>query len=380
MTRLVPIAVLAAALAAPPAFAKAQRHKQRPRIEMVFALDTTGSMGGLIAGAKKKIWHIVNGIVSGKPTPEVRIGLVAYRDKGDVYVTQVTQLSSDLDSVYAKLSKLSAGGGGDGPEDVNQALYDAVHKIEWSDSSVRALRVIFLVGDAPPHNDYKDVPNWRQSVGDAAQHGIVVNAIRCGNWVQTGTEWAKIARLGHGTFLTINQTGGMIATRTPYDKKLARLSTDLDSTYVLGGTRRTRMAAHHALKKAEATASAGGGTAAADRAAFRARGPAAESAPAPAAKADLVTAAAEGRAGLDKTLADDEALPAKLKKMPVGKRKGYLQAQAKKRQKIRTEMAKVARQRDKWLARHESKKTDAFDAKVVHVVRAQATAAADIAY
>ena len=54
-------------------------------------------MGGLLDGAKKKIWAICNQIAGGRPTPALRVGLVAYRDKGDDYVTQVTDLSRDLD-------------------------------------------------------------------------------------------------------------------------------------------------------------------------------------------------------------------------------------------------------------------------------------------
>ena len=38
-------------------------------------------MGGLIEGAKRKIWSIANEIASAKPTPKVRIGLLAYRDR-----------------------------------------------------------------------------------------------------------------------------------------------------------------------------------------------------------------------------------------------------------------------------------------------------------
>ena len=54
----------------------------KPRVEVTFVLDSTGSMGGLIEGAKQKIWSIANSIVSQKPVPEVRIGLITYRDRG----------------------------------------------------------------------------------------------------------------------------------------------------------------------------------------------------------------------------------------------------------------------------------------------------------
>ena len=57
---------------------------ERKTLEMVFALDTTGSMGGLIEGAKQRIWGIVNEVMQSESRPNVRIGLVAYRDRDAV--------------------------------------------------------------------------------------------------------------------------------------------------------------------------------------------------------------------------------------------------------------------------------------------------------
>src|SRR5204863_1336909 len=107
------LVLVAAALLAGRAAADApgQKAVARPKVEVVFCLDTTGSMGGLIAAAKAKVWAISNQIASGKPTPELKVGLVAYRDKGDAYVTQVHDLSDDLDAVYAKLKTFRAQGG-----------------------------------------------------------------------------------------------------------------------------------------------------------------------------------------------------------------------------------------------------------------------------
>ena len=69
----------------------------KPKVDLVFVLDTTGSMSGLIQTAKDKIWSIATTMASAQPTPEIRIGLVAYRDRGDRYVTKLVDLSSDLD-------------------------------------------------------------------------------------------------------------------------------------------------------------------------------------------------------------------------------------------------------------------------------------------
>ena len=104
-------------------------------LEMVFVLDTTGSMGGLLEGAKQRIWGIVNEVMQSSSHPSVKIGLVAYRDRGDQYVTQVLPLTDDLDKVYATLMDYQAAGGGDAPEDVRRALADGVTKAGWSRSS-----------------------------------------------------------------------------------------------------------------------------------------------------------------------------------------------------------------------------------------------------
>src|SRR4051794_28412760 len=148
------------------------------RIEVVFVLDTTGSMGGLIAAAKEKIWSIASTLAQAKQAPEISMGLVAYRDRGDAYVTQVVDLDKDLDSMYAKLMQFRADGGGDSPESVNQALDEAINKISWSQDS-STYRVVFLVGDAPPHMDYQDDVKYTTSVAAAAAKGIVVNTIQC---------------------------------------------------------------------------------------------------------------------------------------------------------------------------------------------------------
>src|SRR2546422_5427869 len=94
MHALIPVLLLAAAPAFPaerastPARVTAVTSVVRaaaPRVEVAFVLDTTGSMGGLIDGAKRKIWSIARRIGEGRPRPDLRIALVGYRDLGDEY-------------------------------------------------------------------------------------------------------------------------------------------------------------------------------------------------------------------------------------------------------------------------------------------------------
>src|SRR5262249_43726611 len=195
------------------------------RVEVVFVLDTTGSMGGLIAAAKEKIWSIASTLAQAKQAPEISMGLVAYRDRGDAYVTQVVDLDKDLDSMYVKLMQFRADGGGDSPESVNQALDDAINKISWSQDA-STYRVVFLVGDAPPHMDYQDDVKYPTTVAAAAAKGIVVNTIQCGNIRETVKPWQEIASLGHGRYFTVDQAGSAVAVATPFDDKIATLSAE----------------------------------------------------------------------------------------------------------------------------------------------------------
>jgi len=204
------------------------------KIEVVFVLDTTGSMSGLIATAKEKIWSIATTLAQAEQAPEIRIGLVGYRDRGDSYVTEVVDLSSDLDTMYARLMQFAADGGGDTPESVNRALYDAVHRISWSQDPSN-YQVIFLVGDAPPHMDYQGEAQYPQILRAATAKGIRVNTIQCGALQQTVAPWVDIARLGNGQYLRVEQAGGAFAVTTPYDDEIAQLSAQLDDTRLFYG-------------------------------------------------------------------------------------------------------------------------------------------------
>src|SRR5262245_6607956 len=189
-----------------PLFAKtAPTPQSKPRIEVCFVLDTTGSMGGLIEGAKQKIWSIANEMIRAKPTPEIKLGLVGYRDRGDAYITKVFSLTNDIDSIYGHLQAFRAEGGGDTPESVNEALDDAVRKMPWSQDR-RVLKIIFLVGDAPPHMDYQDGPKYQQICEEAMKRDVIVNTIQCGNMATTTPIWREIARSSEGSYTAIGQT------------------------------------------------------------------------------------------------------------------------------------------------------------------------------
>ncbi len=205
----------------------------RPKVEVVFVLDTTGSMAGLIQAAKDNIWSIASTMASAQPAPEIRVGLVAFRDRGDDYITRVVDLNSDLDSMYATLMDFQADGGGDTPESVNEALHDAVHKMSWSQGD-DAYKVVFLVGDAPAH-EYPDDVDYPATLKSASAKGIVINTIQAGEDQSTRAEWQRIASLNQGAYFQVAQSGNAIAMATPFDEQIASLSKALDDTRLFFG-------------------------------------------------------------------------------------------------------------------------------------------------
>jgi Mg-chelatase subunit ChlD len=336
---------------------------KKPQVEVVFCLDTTGSMGGLIEGAKQKIWSISNQIANGKPTPDLKIGLVAYRDKGDVYVTKVFDLTDDLDAVHGHLKEFKAEGGGDIPESVNQGLDDAVNKLSWS-TDARTLRIVFLVGDAPPHMDYKDDVKYPETCKKAVAKGIIINTVQCGNDPECTKYWKDICVKAEGSYVNIAQDGGTVAAiPTEYDKRLAEINTELARTTLTYGDRR-RQEADNAKKDDAAKLPM---AAAAERAGYNAKA-------AQAASYDLLDNIKRGNVKL-KDLKDDE-LPPELQKMTTKEREEYLEKLEKHREELRKECLDLDRKRSDTIAKTQAELRDqnkaGFDNQVLEILRQQA--------
>jgi len=179
---------------------------KRPKMDLAFCIDTTGSMQGELDVVKNKMKELVAKLSSTKPVPDIRVGLVAFRDRGDDYVTKVFQFSEDIDKVVKDISNLQAGGGGDAPEAVNQALHTAITDLDW-DASKKATKVLFLIGDAGPHA-YPGDYNWKTECSKAIGRGIQINAIGCNGLEQfpsgLGIDvFKEIAKLTDGRFETL---------------------------------------------------------------------------------------------------------------------------------------------------------------------------------
>lgn len=339
--------------------------KTKPRIEVCFVLDTTGSMSGLIEGAKQKIWSIANAMVSAKPPPDLRFGLVGYRDRRDEYVTKLHDLTNDIDAVYASLQGFRAGGGGDMPESVNQALHEAVTKMSWS-ASREVLKIIFLVGDAPPHMDYADDVKYPEVCQLAARRDLIINTVQCGTIAQTTPVWQEIAKLAEGSYAAIPQSGGMVAIATPMDTELAALNRKLGTTLVAYGGETAR----RAVMAKQAASEAAPVAATADRLSFNLKAGVAVQ-----GGGELLDALNSGRLKLGDVKQDQ--LPADWRNLSEGELKAEIEKKQKERAQLQAQIAKLGKEREEYLAQERKRlaaesKADSFDEQVAATLRAQA--------
>lgn len=350
----------------PPANTQSNQH---PIVEVVFALDTTGSMSGLIQAAKEKIWSIATTMAQAQPAPEIRMGLVAYRDRGDEYVTRIVDLSADLDTIYATLMDFRAAGGGDGPESVNQALYETVHHMSWSQDP-KAYKVVFLVGDAPPHMDYANEMKYPEIMQVAKNKSIVINTIQCGQENATTGSWQHIAQLGQGNYFQVEQAGSAVAITTPYDAKLAELSAKLDHTRLYYGSKEVKAKAKSKQEATDKLHSKSSVASRARRAAFNASKSGKTNL---LGENELVDDIATGRVELSKI--DKDQLPEPLQSLPQVEQQKIIKEKATERKSLLGEIESLTQQRSDFLRKKVKERGGAeksLDNQIYSTVRRQA--------
>jgi Mg-chelatase subunit ChlD len=165
----------------------------------VICFDSTGSMSGEINEVKGQIRRIGQTLTT--LVPKARISICTYRDEGDEFVAKGLPLSGSIQEVSEYLDRVSAGGGGDHPEAVDEGLYWSISQNNFRPS---ARKVILIFGDAPPHPE-KQKRALELAENFRAQHKGVVSTITC----QSSTpmpEFYEIAAAGGGeAFLTTDQ-------------------------------------------------------------------------------------------------------------------------------------------------------------------------------
>ena len=176
-------------------------------LDLLFILDATGSMGEEIERLKTTIEIINLNLLSLNIKPAIRYGMVLYRDRDDDFVTKVFPFTGNLPEFHAFLKQVKAEGGGDDPEDLQAALKDALHDMEWSENG---LRLAFIITDAPAHLDYGQKYTYVHAAREAKQKAIKLFSIGTGGLDIHGEyQLRQIAQYTYGKyiFLTYGEQG-----------------------------------------------------------------------------------------------------------------------------------------------------------------------------
>ena len=192
-------------------------HAGDVKLDVLFLVDATGSMGDEIERLKANMVGVAEKISESPSAPDVRFGLTSYRDTTDDYVARTVDFTADVDGFVESRRGQVADGGGDTPEALNEAFAQAVSEPRWrTDDDV--VRLVFLIADAPPHigrgTSYVD------SIGAAAQAGIRVFPIASsGTDDQAEYVLRQIAQatLGRFVFLSYGADGAALGSESNID-------------------------------------------------------------------------------------------------------------------------------------------------------------------
>ncbi len=173
------------------------------RLDVMFVFDTTGSMSDELMYLQKEFEDIA-AQVSDQNT---RFSVNFYRDHGDDYVVRSNEFLSDITQVSALINAEYADGGGDYEEAVDLALYDAVLGHEWREEAVK---LMFLILDAPPHDTEETAENLKAAVQAAASQGIRIVPI-ASSGVDKKTEGLlrSLSMITGGTYTFLTDDSGI---------------------------------------------------------------------------------------------------------------------------------------------------------------------------
>jgi len=312
----------------------------RPQIQVALLLDTSNSMDGLINQAKSQLWTFVNRFAPLRrdgQSPELQVALYEYGKSsipaGEGYMRQVLPFTTDLDKVSEQLFALTTQGG---EEYCGMVIRAATQGLAWS-SSPRDLKVIFIAGNEPFTQGSVD---YRTSCNLARTKDISVNTIFCGAYQEgASSNWADGAKLGGGSYMSIDQERHGVHLSAPQDTEIERLGVELNSTYIPIGVEGARSAMNQATQDTNATKSGAGS--------MNQRAQAKASSFYRADAWDLVDAEKAGKKKLESM--DKKELPIELQKMTPAEARSYVDGKAKARSEIQAKIRTLSAEREKYL-------------------------------
>jgi hypothetical protein len=330
-------------IVANPGLAEEKAATSVPRVQVALLLDTSNSMDGLINQARTQLWRIVNEFANLKlagKTPALEVALYEYGNDGlpaaEGFIRLVVPFTSDLDKISEALFALKTYGG---QEFCGRVIDCATRQLTWS-TGPRDLRAIFIAGNEPfTQGDF----DYRKACQAAAAKAVTVSTIFCGPREEgIQTSWEQGAKLADGSYLNIDQNQVAVDLPAPQDKDLAKLSEELNRTYLAYGDAKARKEAASRQVAQDANAAQSAVSSAASRAGFKASNLYRN------AGWDLIDAVQEGKVKLDDLTV--EQLPEELQKLPPADRKTLVEKKMQERQAIQTKIQTLSADRNTYLA------------------------------
>ena len=177
-------------------------------VDIAFMVDATGSMGDEIQYLQAELADVIDKVRDTLPGLSLRTGSIFYRDKGEEYLTRTSPLQADLKPTLDFIKKQSAGGGGDYPEAVEEGLERALKELDWNPKA-RA-RLLFMVLDAPPHQDDSTVIKMNKLTRLAAAKGIrIIPVVASGINKSAEYLFRSIALATNGTYVFLTDDSGI---------------------------------------------------------------------------------------------------------------------------------------------------------------------------
>jgi hypothetical protein len=175
-------------------------------VDIAFAVDATGSMSDEIDFLKIELEDVIRNTFSRHPDLDLHVGSVFYRDKGDEYLSRHIDFQTDLLKVLNFIKLQRAGGGGDMPEAVDVALQTALDSLRWSNEA--RTRILFLVLDAPPHDEAKE--KMYELIQKASAKGVRIVPVVCSG-ADKSTEFImrSIALATNGDYVFLTDESGV---------------------------------------------------------------------------------------------------------------------------------------------------------------------------
>lgn len=142
--------------------------RSNPRMDVVFVMDTTGSMGIWIKYASQQAVKMIKGLAAQNGI-KARAAFVSYKDFGDPgHPTMTTWCDMEKTAHKARMNsfiaRLGPSGGGDMPEDVATGLEQAEKLFVQSQNCIK---VVVLIADAPAHGMYSNGINTHYNKADS---------------------------------------------------------------------------------------------------------------------------------------------------------------------------------------------------------------------